>query len=66
VYPSTTLYPGMTLYPSGPDPSVMFRSGRGTGPVQFTGNVGGSIDSVTIDRIGLSMDIREVSRDPNN
>lgn len=66
LYPSTTLYPGMTLYPAGPDPSVMFRSGRGTGPVQFTGNIGGKIDSVTIDRIGLSLDICEVSRDPYN
>lgn len=66
LYPSGTLYPGMLLYPSGPDASVMFRSGKGTGPVQFTGNIGGKIDSVTIDRIGLSMDICEVSRDPNN
>ena len=65
LYPSTTLYPGMTLYPSGPD-NVMFRSGKGTGPVQFTGNIGGKIDSVVIDRIGLSMDIQEVSKDPNN
>ena len=66
LYPSETLYPGMLLYPSGPEASVMFRSGKGTGPVQFTGNVGGKIDSVTIDRIGLSMDICEVSKDPNN
>jgi hypothetical protein len=66
VYPSLTLYPGMTLYPMGPDASVMFRSGKGTGPVQFTGNIGGKLDSVTIDRIGLSMDICEVSKDPNN
>jgi hypothetical protein len=66
LYPATTLYPGMVLYPSGPDQDVMFRSGRGTGPVQFTGNVGGKVDSVTIDRIGLSLDLREVSRDPNN
>ena len=66
LYPSTTLYPGMTLYPSGPDPSVMFRAGKGVGPVQFTGNVGGKIDSVTIDRIGLSIDIAEVAKDPNN
>lgn len=66
LYPSLTLYPGMLLYPFGPDASVMFRSGKGTGPVQFTGNVGGKLDSVTIDRIGLSMDICEVSKDPNN
>jgi hypothetical protein len=66
VYPANTLYPGMTLYPMGPDASVMFRSGKGTGPVQFTGNIGGKLDSVTIDRIGLSMDICEVSKDPNN
>lgn len=66
LYPATNLYPGMILYPSGPDQSVMFRSGRGTGPVQFTGNVGGKVDSVTIDRIGLSLDLCEVSRDPNN
>lgn len=66
LYPSTGLYPGMSLYPMGPDPSVMFRSGKGTGPVQFTGNVGGTIDSVTIDRIGLTLELREVSRDPNN
>lgn len=66
LYPSTSLYPGMTLYPSEGTVTVMFRSGRGTGPVQFTGNIGGKIDSVTIDRIGLSLDICEVSRDPNN
>ena len=66
LYPANNLYPGMLLYPSDPASVVMYRSGRGTGPVQFTGNVGGNIDSVTIDRIGLSMDIREVSRDPNN
>lgn len=66
LYPATTLYPGMVLYPSGPDQDVMFRSGRGTGPVQFTGNVGGKVDSVTIDRIGLSIDLCEVARDPNN
>lgn len=66
LYPSTSLYPGMTLYPADPAASVMFRSGRGTGPVQFTGNIGGKIDSVTIDRIGLSLDICEVSRDPYN
>jgi hypothetical protein len=65
LYPSDTLYPGMTLYPVGPD-NVMFRAGRGSGPVQFTGNIGGKIDSVTIDRIGLSLDICEVSRDPYN
>lgn len=68
LYPSTTLYPGMYLYPAGPDPTTqtMFRSGMGTGPVQFTGNLGGKLDSAVIDRIGLSVDIREVSRDPNN
>lgn len=66
LYPSEGLFPGMLLYPSGPDEGVMFRSGKGTGPVQFTGNIGGSIDSVTIDRIGLSFDLKEVSRDPNN
>jgi hypothetical protein len=66
LYPATNLYPGMILYPDGGNQSVMFRSGRGTGPVQFTGNVGGKIDSVTIDRIGLSLDLCEVSRDPNN
>lgn len=66
LYPSGSLYPGMELYPSGPDEGVMFRAGKGTGPVQFTGNIGGKIDSVTIDRIGLSLDLKEVSRDPNN
>ena len=66
LYPANNLYPGMTLYPSDPASAVMFRSGKGTGPVQFTGNVGGKLDSVTIDRIGLSMDICEVSRDPYN
>lgn len=66
LFPATSLYPGMTLYPSEAGQTVMFRSGRGTGPVQFTGNVGGKIDSVTIDRIGLSIDLCEVNRDPNN
>lgn len=66
LYPDPYLTPWMTLYPSGPEVSVMYRAGRGTGPVQFTGNVGGKIDSVTIDRIGLSLDLTEVSRDPNN
>lgn len=66
VYPSTGLYPGMTLYPNGLSLAAMFRAGRGTGPVQFTGNVGGKLDSITIDRIGLSVDLTEVSRDPNN
>lgn len=66
LYPSATLYPGMLLYPAGPEASVMFRSGKGTGPVQFTGNIGGKLDGVTIDRIGLSIDICEVSKDPNN
>lgn len=66
LYPATTLYPGMVLYPSGTSQAVMYRSGRGQGPVQFTGNVGGKVDSVTIDRIGLALDLREVSRDPNN
>ena len=44
----------------------MFRSGKGIGPVQFTGNIGGKLDSATMDRIGLSFDVREVSRDKNN
>lgn len=71
LYPDQTLYPGMVLYPeSGAGAPVgvgsMFRSGKGTGPVQFTGNVGGSLNSAVIDRIGLSMDICEVSRDRNN
>lgn len=66
LYPYLTLYPGMVLYPTGPNTAAMFRSGKGTGPVQFTGNIGGKIDSATIDRIGLSFDIREVSFDPNN
>jgi hypothetical protein len=66
LYPATSLYPGMSIYPNGHGGDVMFRAGRGTGPVQFTGNVGGRIDSVTIDRIGLSLDLREVARDPNN
>ena len=52
-----------TAYMSPTDPS---RTGKGFGPVQFTGNVGGKLDSVTIDRIGLSFDLCEVSRDPNN
>jgi hypothetical protein len=66
LYPSLTLYPGMLLFPAGPEVSTMFRAGMGTGPVQFTGNVGGKLDSAVIDRIGLSVDISEVSRDPNN
>lgn len=66
LYPALTLYPGMFLFPSGPGSHTMYRSGMGTGPVQFTGNIGGKIDSVVIDRIGFSVDIREVSRDPNN
>ena len=69
--PSTTLYPGMTLFPrdswnSNEQTGVMFRAGKGIGPVQFTGNLGGRLDSVTVDRIGLSVDVCEVSRDPNN
>lgn len=66
LYPALTLYPGMALYPNGPEQPTMYRSGMGTGPVQFTGNIGGKIDSVVIDRIGLSVDLAEVSRDPNN
>lgn len=66
LYPQLTLYPGMVLYPQGGPAASIFRSGKGTGPVQFTGNVGGKLDSGTVDRIGLSMDIREVSRDKNN
>ena len=67
LYPADGLYPGMGLFPStaGADPA-MFRSGKGVGPVQFTGNIGGKLDSVTVDRIGLSLDLCEVSRDPNN
>lgn len=69
--PSGGLYPGMTLYPrdswnSTPTTGVMFRAGKGVGPVQFTGNLGGKLDSVTVDRIGLSVDLCEVSRDPSN
>lgn len=67
LYPALTLYPGMVLYPAGPGlPQSVFRSGKGTGPVQFTGNIGGELTSAVIDRIGLSLDISEVSRDPNN
>lgn len=66
LYPSMTLFPGMVLYPRDSSTASMFRSGKGVGPVQFTGNIGGKLDSATIDRIGLSMDIREVSRDKNN
>ncbi|WP_346924985.1 hypothetical protein [uncultured Arthrobacter sp.] len=65
-YPALTLYPGMVLYPMGGPQASMFRSGKGTGPVQFTGNIGGKLDSATMDSIGLSLDIREVSRDRNN
>lgn len=43
-----------------------FRFGQGIGPVSFTGNGTGSLDSATIDRIGLSLDVAEVNRDPNN
>jgi hypothetical protein len=43
-----------------------FRFGKGIGPVMFTGNGTGSLDSATIDRIGLSIDVSEVNRDPNN
>lgn len=66
LYPALTLYPGMLLFPAGPETQTMFRSGMGTGPVQFTGNLGGKLDSAVIDRIGFSADICEVSRDPNN
>lgn len=66
LYPSLTLYPGMLLYPAGPDTGVMYRAGKGAGPLQFTGNIGGRLDSVVIDRIGLSVDLAEVSRDRNN
>jgi hypothetical protein len=66
LYPALTLYPGMLLFPSGPDVQTMFRSGMGTGPVQFTGNVGGRLDSAVVDRIGFSVDLSEVSRDRNN
>jgi hypothetical protein len=70
LYPALTLYPGMVLYPSAPaQPEMggsMFRAGKGTGPVQFTGNLGGKLDSATINQIGLSVDICEVSRDKNN
>ena len=69
--PSWGLMPGMTLFPSSTTGALsgtgtMFRSGKGTGPVQFTGNLGGKVDSVTVDRIGLSLDICEVHYDPNN
>jgi hypothetical protein len=43
-----------------------FRFGKGIGPVSFSGNATGSLDSATIDRIGLSLDVSEVNRDPNN
>jgi hypothetical protein len=66
LYPSLTLYPGMLLFPAGPNTNTMFRAGMGTGPVQFTGVLGGKLDSAVIDRIGFSVDICEVSRDPNN
>jgi len=65
LYPSPLLYPGMLLFPAGPDQSL-FRAGMGTGPVQFTGNLGGKLESTVIDRIGFSVDLCEVSRDPNN
>lgn len=67
LYPALTLYPGMLLFPAGPDDAhTMFRAGMGTGAVQFTGNLGGKLDSAVIDRIGFSVDICEVSSDPNN
>lgn len=66
LYPTPTLYPGMFLFPLGPGAGTLYRSGMGTGPVQFTGNIGGKVDSAVIDRIGLSVDLTEVSRDPNN
>lgn len=44
--------------------STVFRMGKGVGAVQFTGNAAGNIDSAVIDRIGLSIDVKEVERDP--
>jgi len=65
LFPATLLYPGMLLFPAGPT-QTLFRAGMGSGPVQFTGNLGGKLDSAVIDRIGFSVDLSEVSRDPNN
>lgn len=46
--------------------SGVFRMGKGSGALQFTGNASGTIDSAVIDRIGLSIDLKEVQRDPRN
>lgn len=43
-----------------------FRMGRGVGALQFTGNAAGTINSAVFDRIGMSIDLKEVQRDPNN
>lgn len=69
--PAFDLRPGMVLFPSSTrsedaGTGTMFRSGKGIGPVQFTGNIGGKLDSAVVDRIGLSVDLCEVNRDPNN
>lgn len=46
--------------------SEVFRMGKGVGALQFTGNISGTINSSLIDRIGLSIDVKEVQRDPGN
>lgn len=46
--------------------SDKFRMGRGVGALQFTGNSAGTINSAVFDRIGMTIDLKEVQRDPNN
>lgn len=43
-----------------------FVPGEGVGALQFTGNLGGSLNSVTIDRIGLSVNLTEVRNAPSD
>lgn len=69
--PSYELFPGMELFPSSihsqdEGTGTMFRSGMGTGPVKFTGNIAGRLESAKTDSMGFSVDLCEVSHDPNN
>jgi hypothetical protein len=45
-------------------PTTGFRMGRGVGALQFTGNMAGKLTGLLVDRIGLTVDLKEVQRDP--
>ncbi len=41
-----------------------FRMGRGVGAVQFAGDIVGKLTGIVVDRMGITVDLKEVQRDP--